>query len=235
MSFCADMEGMLGLERRLPESGTAARPCVRKAGFHFISVSGALWGAGTTADQDIRIWEDATPDDGSTGVGKVAPANSGVPVLATAQAISRLRRLSGLTWRQLADMFGVSRRSVHFWSSGKPLSASNEAHVRQALDVVQGHDGTGARDVRGALLHAVNGMSAYHLLAEQRFDDARKMLANRSVSAPRIPPAPLSEQARKARAPAAPGTLLDAMHDSIHEEVGRSRSVRPVRRLKSRE
>ena len=45
---------------------------------------------------------------------------------ATQKALGELRRLSGLTWEQLAKLFNVSRRSLHFWASGQPLSRFNE-------------------------------------------------------------------------------------------------------------
>src|SRR2546428_13805112 len=34
-------------------------------------------------------------------------------------AIMELRRLSGMTWEQLASLFEVTRRTVHFLASGK--------------------------------------------------------------------------------------------------------------------
>ena len=40
-------------------------------------------------------------------------------------AIGELRRLSGLTWDQLARLFNVSRRSLHFWASGGEPSIKN--------------------------------------------------------------------------------------------------------------
>jgi hypothetical protein len=34
------------------------------------------------------------------------------------RVIAEIRHLTGLTWEQLAQVFNVSRRSVHFWASG---------------------------------------------------------------------------------------------------------------------
>ena len=39
----------------------------------------------------------------------------------TGTSIMELRRLSGLTTDQLARIFNVDRRSLHFWASGKRL------------------------------------------------------------------------------------------------------------------
>ena len=38
-------------------------------------------------------------------------------------AIAELRRVSGLTWDQLARLVGVSRRTLHFWASGTAVMA----------------------------------------------------------------------------------------------------------------
>lgn len=43
--------------------------------------------------------------------------------LPTASLIRDLKVRSGLTWEQLASMFGVSRRAVHGWASGARLNA----------------------------------------------------------------------------------------------------------------
>jgi len=52
-------------------------------------------------------------------------------------AIAELRRLTGLTWEQLAHLFNVSRRSAHFWASGSKASAENTAHLERVLDTVR--------------------------------------------------------------------------------------------------
>ena len=45
----------------------------------------------------------------------------------SAETIRRVRDASGLTWEQLAKVFGVSRRAVHHWASGERLSPTNAA------------------------------------------------------------------------------------------------------------
>ena len=48
-------------------------------------------------------------------------------------AIGELRRLSGLTWDQLARIFSVSRRSLHFWASGKPMTPATRNTSSESL------------------------------------------------------------------------------------------------------
>jgi len=43
------------------------------------------------------------------------------------ERVPRLRDCSGLRAQQLARLFGVSRRSVNHWFSGKPKSGEHEA------------------------------------------------------------------------------------------------------------
>lgn len=53
-----------------------------------------------------------------------------------AEGILELRRISGFTWEQLARLFRVSRRAVHFWASGQPMSAEKEERLHQVLGFV---------------------------------------------------------------------------------------------------
>jgi DNA-binding transcriptional regulator YiaG len=57
--------------------------------------------------------------------------------VATQKSINELRRLSGLTWEQLTRLFGVSRRSLHFWASGQPLSRAKEEQLNRLLGAIQ--------------------------------------------------------------------------------------------------
>ena len=38
------------------------------------------------------------------------------------QPLFHVRRLSGLSWEQIAGILGVERRSVHNWAAGKPIA-----------------------------------------------------------------------------------------------------------------
>ncbi|MYE02765.1 MAG: helix-turn-helix transcriptional regulator [Alphaproteobacteria bacterium] len=46
-----------------------------------------------------------------------------------AHALFEIRRLSGLTWQELADLFGVSRRTVHNWANGARPSAEHKRAI----------------------------------------------------------------------------------------------------------
>lgn len=147
---------------------------------------------------------------------------------ATRRAISELRRISGLTWEQLAGLFGVSRRNVHLWASGMPLNAAHRERLMRVLDVVRHADRGTARGTCAALLEARDGMTAFEMLTDQRFEEARAALG-RGRARPVPVPTQLSEAARTARQPLPPDELHDAKSDRVHRELGRVRAARTAR------
>jgi DNA-binding transcriptional regulator YiaG len=198
-----------------------------------IIVSGTLAVSGTSSAEPNRVWEapyvheyDAT----ASGEGWVEPEREGANQHheVTREAVSELRRISGLTWEQLGQLFAVSRRSVHFWASGKPLNAENEMRVLQVLDIVRTADRGDARSTRSALLDVHDGSSAFDLLLEEQFDDARARLGV-GVGRPLAVLGELSAEAKAARAPLRPEELVEAQHDRVHRDPGRARAARTVR------
>jgi len=143
-------------------------------------------------------------------------------------AISELRRLAGLTWEQLARVFGVARRSLHFWASGKPINATNEERLRRLLAVVRQADRGAADTNRAMLFRDHDGVLPIDLLTEARFDEFLALVGT-GPGRRRLELTPLSAEARAARKPPAPEELVDALHDRVHRDVGRGRAARTVR------
>ncbi|MGE3166915.1 MAG: hypothetical protein AB7O52_18580 [Planctomycetota bacterium] len=208
-------------------------PRVRRLPWSVIVVSGALSASGTSSTGPNRVWEapyvhehDAT----ASGEGSVESADEGVerPCDATREAISELRRIAGLTWEQLGRLFAVSRRSVHFWASGKPLNTEHEKRLLQVLDIVRTADRGDARATRSALLEVDEGISAFDLLVDKRFTEARARLGV-GPGRPRHVLGELSAEAKAARAPLRPEELVDAKHERVHRDPGRARAARTVR------
>ena len=203
-----------------------------RASLSVLMVSGALSVAGTSSAEPTRIWEapykhesDATASGTSHDA---AATRMEIGTEATRKAVSELRRISGLTWEQLAGLFGVSRRSVHFWASGKPLNATNHQRLMRVLDVVRHADRGTAHSTRAALLDVRGGRTAFEMLADQRFGEAHAALGRGRT---RLVPAltQLSEAAQTARKPLPPDELYDAKSDRVHQEPGRARAARTAR------
>ena len=203
-----------------------------RASLSVIMVSGALSVAGTSSAEPTTIWGKPyirESDTTASGPSRdVVAAQMEIETEATRKAVSELRRISGLTWELLAGLFGVSRRSVHFWASGKPLNATNHQRLMHVLDVVRGADRGTARSTRAALLDAREGTTAFELLADQRFREARVALGRGRT---RLVPVltQLSAAAQTARKPLPPDELYDAKSDRVHQEPGRARAARTAR------
>ena len=151
-----------------------------------------------------------------------------MPAESTARAILEIRRRSGLTWEELGDLFDVSRRSVHHWASGKPVSAGNDRMIRRILAAVRRLGSGGQADARARLLAVddATGVSTFDLLKDGRFDEA--MMRLEVVQAPERRRIPLSRNAQDARRPPAPVLLLEAEHGRP-ETPARARVARAVR------
>ncbi|PSB59374.1 transglycosylase domain-containing protein [Chamaesiphon polymorphus] len=158
-----------------------------------------------------------------------AVETAALPVKSTQQAINELRKLSGLTWEQLATLFGVSRRSVHFWASGEPLSSANEEKLNRTLDSVKYISRGSASSNRSLLMGiADDGKSYLELLAAGEFERVKYLLgAGNAPAKPKL--GKLSTAAEMSRVPPNPADLVDAIQDSIHREVGKSRAAKSVR------
>lgn len=192
--------------------------------------SGAMGTSATSSAEPARLWA-ATPDrfnaTASGAFGSLAAAHADTHEI-TQRAISELRRISGLTWSQLGKLFGVSQRSVHFWASGKPLNTNHEKRLLRILDIVRAADKGDARTNRAAIFEAKDGSTAFELLAAERFDDAQTLLG-KGIGQSRPTPPKLSAAEKAARRPLTPEELIDAQHDSVHHNTGRSRVAHTVR------
>ena len=173
----------------------------------------------------LRILERTT-----TGFPRSLPlANSAE---ANRSSLNELRRLSGLTWEQLAKLFNVSRRSLHFWASGQPLSPSNEENLNRLLGTIRYINRGSASLNRNLLLSpGRDGRLLFDLLIAGEHEKVKRILG--PGNAPQKPQlVPLSEDASMSRMPPPPEDLVDALQEPIHREVGRSRPARAARSRK---
>jgi DNA-binding transcriptional regulator YiaG len=216
----------------ITEGSTSARGALLEPAWRIIVVGGALAMPSTSSYEPDTPWEDQYVYETQTTASHSSrprrqASGEEQQGQSTASALSELRRISGLTWDQLGRLFHVSRRSVHFWASGKPLNADNEARLHRVLDVIRHADRGSAGANRTALLRAVNGRVPFELLASQELDEARELL-DRGVDRP-LHHGELSAAAKDARRPPPPETLVDARHDGVYRDMGRGRAARTAR------
>ena len=141
-------------------------------------------------------------------------------------AIAELRRLSGLTWDQLARLFDVSCRSLHLWASGKPSTSANEERLQRLVAVMRKIDRGSGPETRAALVTPLrDGRLPVDLLAEGRFEEVADLVGP-GMPTVRVRRPRISEEARRARKPLPPGALIGALQDPVHIETG---AVRPAK------
>ena len=206
----------------MPGSTTSAQGAMRDYVSHLlIRVGGALWVLGTTSADSSATREHVFIAQAQT--------NSGVHVResqAPSAAILELRRVSGFTWEQLARLFGITRRSLHFWASGKPLTPAHEERLHRLLATVRRLDRGSAHANRTLLLGVqADGCIPFDLLVAGQYEPVLALLGPGHAPA-RPHPAALTVDARVARAPHAPEDVAGSLPDRVHTEVGKVRVPR---------
>jgi len=201
---------------------SAGSPMLGKAEhYRFIRVGGMLSIPGTTSlERSVEQEQVLFPQD-QTNSGVRAPDPQ-----SSSSALMELRRISGLTWDQLAHLFGVTRRSLHFWASGKPLSPAHEERLHKLLAMLRKLNRGSAKENRSLLLSVQDGgVIPYDHLLEEQYEDAFSLLGpGPTLSRPQ--PSALSIASRVARKPPMPADLAGAMQDRVHKEVGKARVPR---------
>lgn len=151
----------------------------------------------------------------------------------TQKSVNELRRLSGLTWDQLAKVFNVSRRSLHFWASGKPLSSSSEEQLNRVLGTIQYIDRGSASLNRSLLLQPnSNGNLLLDLLVTGEYEELKQIVG--AGNAPHKPElGALSEEEHRMRMPLPPDVLANPLPEIGYRQTGRAKPARAARSHKN--
>ncbi len=168
-------------------------------------------------------WRDLVPTS-SGGVASETTTADGT------RGVAEVRRISGLTWDQLARVLGVARRSLHFWASGKPMLPTNQERLQRVLCTVRTIDRGTATENRRLLLEAgPGGVIALDLLAAGRFEDVARLLGTGTGPRGAATPA-VSDLALQRRRPQTIADRAASSADRDHRDTGATRTVRVVRR-----
>lgn len=207
------------------ESATASTSCEHGrrsfAGLVLVSILGSLVATGTTAG----IFLDPStfrPTSSKTDAGQIDTQGA-----EQVSAITELRRLSALTWEQIAVLFGVSRRAVHFWATGKPMAAAHDQHLQRTLNSIRTVDrGDGPSNRSALFAQTGSGIAAFDLLVQHQYEAFVALLGGPS-GGPRTSTKPTRVSAD--RLPMSPRAIANAREDSAHCEAGPPRRANVVR------
>lgn len=177
----------------------------------------------TTSDiiSDLILVE----NDWLTGSGAIKLPS---PQSESTSSIRELREVSGLTWDQLASLFDVSRRTLHFWDSGNAMAAPNQEKLGRILGAIRSFDTGNPTDNRRILLTTVEGHLPLDLLRDGRFEVLERI---KKYFMHRHERTALSLTEASARSAIPIAVLAGAKQDRVHIEKRKARSVK-VRRSK---
>jgi transcriptional regulator with XRE-family HTH domain len=144
-----------------------------------------------------------------------------IPVAKTAGTIGatilEVRRLSGLTWEELAQILEVSRRTLHHWANGKPQSAQHEQRLQRLLGVLHHIDRGEAALNRSLLMtaHPAGGLML-DLLRNNQFQEVKSYLGEGQAER-RQQRGSLPKEAQELRRPPAVIDLMESLADRLPE------------------
>lgn len=147
---------------------------------------------------------------------------------AASTKLYELRRFTGLTWEQLAQMLGTSRRTLHLWANGGAISPANRERLGRTLAAIKNIDRGNATDNRDLLLRDAGDGGILLDVFSRGESDKAVALAGVGPGRPDRALTPLAAGERARRAPRPPVELLDARHDRLHDSDGKLVSARRI-------
>lgn len=152
--------------------------------------------------------------------------------MTTQYDINRLRRLSGLTWDELAYLFDVTKRDIHFWCSGAKISNLHKEYLNEILNLID-YINKGSSSLNRTLLFSnINNITIIELIKEGKFNEAKELIGKGNINIkPKL--LPLSKEAQTLKIPPNPCDLVDALNDNLHKDVGISRVAKTIRSKQS--
>lgn len=142
-----------------PHAGRASQYQPYLAGFMIVgttsskgrTVNYSSWSA-TSLTQTDSGWSDPALSAGQDTDGMSPPAAAAPAELSDKQTVRQVHDESGLTWDQLARIFGVSRRAVHHWAAGGRMNAAHAEMLRELAAMVSSLPAADPDGRRAALL-----------------------------------------------------------------------------------
>jgi hypothetical protein len=124
-----------------------------------------------------------------------------------------LRRLTGLSWAQIASLMRVQPRTVHYWATGREISPKNEERLARILAAVMWIDRGSSSQNRSLLLSPhQDGSTYFDLLKEERHEELKRRVGRGPGSRRRLEP--LTQETRRHIGPERFGEMLERAAES---------------------
>jgi DNA-binding transcriptional regulator YiaG len=105
-----------------------------------------------TQAAQLRLIRDWTSTANTVVSDSTRPSSDQQGARSEKDSIRWLHQQSGLTWDQLARLFGVSRRAVHLWATGSRMNATNSELLAELVNIVDSLPASDSSGRRAALL-----------------------------------------------------------------------------------
>lgn len=140
-----------------------------------------------------------------------------------AAQVAELRRLSGLTWAQISELFDVSKRAPFHWAEGKPLLPEHQRQLADTLSAIRYVDRGSSHENRMLLFSPASEGRTYFDLLKQRELEVFKTGAGIGVERLQLP-ARLTPEAAAFNAPPRLGEEVEANRIFVGEEFATPRN-----------
>lgn len=131
-------------------------------------------GTGATSSNEVQAeanWTSSRDFDIGLSAAE-SPIGEKLATAALSEAVKWLHSESGLTWEQLARLFGVSRRTVHLWATGGRMNSHHFALLNEVTQIIQGLPVSTAQERRELLLlPSTRARSLYDRLRDRLSSD----------------------------------------------------------------
>ena len=173
------------------------------------------------------IFSGTSPDNTRVSIATDDSVTEASTETAPSELIVDLKRLSGLTWAQISEVFEVNQRTLHYWKAGETLSAEHHEKLGTVIATLRFIDrGTEEENRRLLLSEAVDGKTFFELIKEGAYqairDRAGEGIGRVSFGAT------LTEEARAKNSP-----LKYSPSEELSHEVEVELMARPKTRRKS--
>ena len=160
--------------------------------------------------------------------------NSGIPVEGAPRTglggVRLIRKLAGLTLEDVARLLGVSRRTIHNWQNGRPVSPASEVAIAGALSFIESLGSLPQETIRGALLMPL-GQGRAVVDVVQRDPGVALMAARLALTRPHKV-ATASLESRQSQVPMPPSLAFDTV-DVPSPSLSENRRPAKVTRIRS--
>jgi hypothetical protein len=87
--------------------------------------------------------------------------------------LAQIKHASNLTIEAIAPLVGVSRRTLHSWLAGSPISQRNEERLRSLAEAIEAIAAVAPATARERIMERISGsVRIYDMLAEGHYEAA---------------------------------------------------------------